>query len=385
MPNAVVYGYGSAVLNCNGQSYPPWSGKEPIFETIVLPATSAPISSFLMSMSGFALNETVNANQHVAMTIVMDQSITNEQLAASCKVKYLDASNFDSQVPTGDKTKAFFVSDDQGAIVTSFDATIPVPKGDVPCTFSGMKETLNMFSQIVDIAKDVKRMDDFGAIQFFMSGLTARPAIASCKKLAMSFFQTTEQSVMVAANKHYCPYQYESAEWFFDPCCNWNLGQYQCCVPKQQEIKVPVINAVKTAEISGKCKNAGKVVPLVYDFSDVMNKAGLQADVDVGSMWQTYTQFQQNCQKKVFEQDCTADSQCYSGKCDTQHSQRCVVNWGEEYIPLVACYLDLMNSELSFELKNIWGLPAVYPNASVEQDVFAQEFETRLFNLDCVG
>ena len=164
-----------------------------------------------------------------------------------------------------------------------------------------------------------------------------------------------------------------------------SLGQYVCCVPKKQKTSIPVISNIRSDAVNAKCKSPGQVTSVLYELSDIQNKASQDNGFDYSSFWDTNSQFMKDCQKKVFDQDCTADAQCYSGKCDTKHSKKCAVTWGEEFNALVPCYLDLMPSDLAFELKSYWGLPAVYPNASVEATVFAQTFQDRLFSLDCTG
>ena len=96
------------------------------------------------------------------------------------------------------------------------------------------------------------------------------------------------------------------------------------------------------------------------------------------------TAFFETCQKSVFQQSCSSDSQCYSGKCDS-HSGFCRVPWGDEAGALSACFMDVMPPEVRFELKAIWQLPAVFANATAERLALAQAFEERLFQEDCVG
>ena len=64
----------------------------------------------------------------------------------------------------------------------------------------------------------------------------------------------------------------------------------------------------------------------------------------------------------------------------------CIVNWGQEYIPLIACFLDEMPADLAFELKSRWGLKATFGgNGTEEQAAFAEQFQKRLFSFDCFG
>jgi len=82
-------------------------------------------------------------------------------------------------------------------------------------------------------------------------------------------------------------------------------------------------------------------------------------------IWTNMYSFWQECQKQIFNTKCETDVECrYSHGCD-RNSKMCTVPWGKESPLYINCFMDNMNPDLLFELRDHWRLRAIYKNDSV--------------------
>ena len=149
---------------------------------------------------------------------------------------------------------------------------------------------------------------------------------------------------------------------------------------------MPQINNINDILIGEKCANRGKVTPILFDFVEAIRATLSLKPIDSQARWKELNSFQNTCSKKVFDQKCENDGDCYSNSCDTNTSpSKCMVPYGNETAVLIKCYLKEMPKEMRFEFKNLWNLPATYPSNEAEVQALLAEASLRVTSEDCFG
>jgi hypothetical protein len=348
------------------------------------PASNDPAASFIMGIGGYALNETLLTNVHASLIIVgmnNNLNIDVNVLTQKCNLVFYSTT---SMAPGVQTSKAYVISNAAGEVFSS-TVSMAIPKPISPvCDYNALKDVRDIFSLYADSTLSLSNSDSIDSMSYVFTSLTARMSFSACSQLVKTMYAVGTNSIQILTPENFCPYRQEDAQFSKDPCCNWEMQAFQCCARRNMTVQVPFIQSINSTTINAKCANPTRISAILSDLQDRENQAAAAPPVDPRSAFTKLTTFYDECQKSVFQQSCTSDIQCYSGKCDS-YTNTCRVMWGEESSALIACFLDMMPQELRTELKGMWNMSATYPDADSEKAAFNKAFEANLFTEDCVG
>eukprot|EP00520_Triparma_pacifica_P008628 CAMPEP_0118634730 /NCGR_PEP_ID=MMETSP0785-20121206/1703_1 /TAXON_ID=91992 /ORGANISM="Bolidomonas pacifica, Strain CCMP 1866" /LENGTH=2059 /DNA_ID=CAMNT_0006525725 /DNA_START=76 /DNA_END=6252 /DNA_ORIENTATION=- len=156
-------------------------------------------------------------------------------------------------------------------------------------------------------------------------------AWGACSSLIDQALSFTEEPRKITTSQ--CTYEWDTPAWKADPCCNWELSQSMCCVPKEVDAFVPT-PYVDTDALAAYCADDVKQLTLAVYSAKAFTEAKKEStDVSNGCSadkttkmeeYEPYRNIGKNCSDIVMgswesnwesSQECTTNFDCYTGTC----------------------------------------------------------------------
>jgi len=201
--------------------------------------------------------------------------------------------------------------------------------------------------------------------------------------------------------RDYCPHDYGTwsnnqwvinEDWLINPCCNWELRQYQCC--PIQDVKGGVIETVvdfDTTTLGTFCSNPEqiqKTLTNLFTTMETQNKAASEmADKANPKLLDDIGSFDQECGNKIYnwngDQTINSQADCFCSFSEyNSDQQRCVVDAADEYKCYAECFLDMYDGDyLLKEMKKHWNIAS----GAGETDAFIVKWEELMTEEGCRG
>ena len=334
MPPTILAGYGTSEVFCPNSQF---KNKSSIFNLgnnggpppalLIAPSTSEPVPSFILRFArGLALPETTRPNRFAAVVLLspdmgFGQRDMNPQAFDNCTLSFNAAVSNNT-----DLGKLNVISSDNG-IVFSSKVDMGNAKRTPACKYEGLQDMTQVLSVITSAA--TKTSDAKDAIDLAIAAFQIRESYDGCNSLLQSLFVKGNKTVQFRPTKD-CRYQYQTMEWYRDPCCNWNLERVQCCVPKSVTGTVPSVQSI-SAEIS-RCASEPAIRSLLSSYITWVNEVSTLEKVDSRSLRESLIKFKDQCYSSIYG-SCSEDSDCPYSSCAPWGN--CVVKPEEEHIGIL--------------------------------------------------
>ncbi|KAL7543914.1 hypothetical protein ACHAXR_013362 [Thalassiosira sp. AJA248-18] len=197
----------------------------------------------------------------------------------------------------------------------------------------------------------------------------------------------------------YCEHDYyldaysgkRNPAWEADPCCNWELRQYQCCAPKDiPNGEIDVVLGINRAQVSTYCEGySAEVENLLQDVMVNIDQAlscaeKMESSVSA-NVWDETFAVKDVCHQKIFSSvECEKDDDC--GHCSKSTCRLqgttgvCTVPWDDTEGCFLECIQNEMDPELVRYLREEWDVPA-----TADETVFREAFVERMTEPSCSG
>ena len=415
MPDITSYGVGLAALTCTvgsvagistWQSYQTMGGgggDGPPSFLLIAPSTMEPVVALLNIIGGSSVaNASTFLPNRLALAVlnlspmISPPGLTFDQfsaavLACAPRISFPGNAAVVPNAQSADPSRLVAVAG--GGVYTgsvSFAAAQVVTNQCSPSAVTAFRNAFEGITRSLEATLAAGAMTQQSTQQFSMAfaSLTARAGYQGCKALLESFVSISLQPRTVAGSTS-CNQQWGTLAFLADPCCNSNMQQ--CCVAAPTTVSVPIMTGTQDAVIAQKCRQPTAVKTVLsdylsYQYQQQQAQASSSASTSSGASdaWQKYTAFMQTCQLAIYNQKCTTDAECLSDSCDRRNGW-CLVPWGSEAPLLAKCYAQNMRTDLAFEWKRMWGMPAVYASPAAEIADWQAQMAARLSSQDCAG
>ncbi|KAJ3309898.1 hypothetical protein HDV04_005528 [Boothiomyces sp. JEL0838] len=343
-PLLTTLAQGALAMTCAGNGspvnisnfFPPGQMNGPPPNLMVAPPTGDPGSTIVNTViGGVKVNETFFPSR-LGVALVVNGGNAQNALGSSCVI-------------TGLTTGQYMITSADGTPwTTPLNVTWQRPK----CVFAEVNALVGVAQAISDYGKNISTLDQLQSIQNMVMVLNTREAFYGCQNLVYSFATIGQANFTVTGTTN-CVYPYSDPRWSTDPCCNPVLSLTQCCAPKSITAYAPVLTGINITAITGVCHNPGKISALMSDFAQAQARIALLADLDVETLWNTYSGSMNSCQNAVYQTQCSVDADCaYSLQCGS--NSFCVAT---DRSLMYQCLFDKMADEMKTELLHVAGLP----------------------------
>ncbi|KAJ3268325.1 hypothetical protein HDV01_003111 [Terramyces sp. JEL0728] len=337
-PVVTMLAQGALSLTCEGNGasvnvpnmFPngPMNGPPPNF--MVAPPTGDPGSTIVNSViGGVRVNETFFPNR-LGIAFVVASPNVQSLIGHSCVV-------------TGLTSGAYRITSADGTPwTTPLNVTWHKPR----CVYSEVTALIEAAQAISDLGSNITVIDQVNSIQNMVMVLNTREAFYGCQNMVYSFATIGTVNFTITGSTD-CVYPYNDPRWQTDP------SRTQCCAPKSSTGYSPILTGLNAEIITHTCLNPGKISALMSDFAQVQARIALLPNLDLESLWNTYSGALSDCQTTVYQTQCTLDTDCaYSGQCGS--NSMCV---STDRSLMYQCLFDIMSDDLRTELLHEAGLP----------------------------
>lgn len=286
-------------------------------------------------------------------------------------------------------TDGFYVertAEGQPAVEGISTSEVTVQEAVDECNYDVISTLLDEMLASVDGIESAGKRDMERMVWNFAS-YEIREGWSGCKKLVDSFVTRGLQERTVLGSTD-CTYEWNSAQWLADPCCNHALLLTQCCAPRSQQENVTVITGIQEEAVEATCRTPDasiETMELVIEAEAKAAKCEERAARGGASfdVWDKLTSFHQTCHEEIFGKGgsppaCRVDDDCYT-TCNTAQ-QTCVIPWGNEEAALMSCFADNMHPDVDRHLRKAWGLKGSDSDAT-----FEAAFKANMQDPTCVG
>ncbi|KAJ3251828.1 hypothetical protein HK103_002038 [Boothiomyces macroporosus] len=291
-PMLTMLAQGSIAMTCSGNGspvnisnfFPPGQMNGPPPNLMVAPPTGDPGSTIVNAVvGGVKVNETFFPSR-LGVAVVVNGGNAQSVLGSSCVI-------------TGLTTGQYMITSANGTPwTTPLNVTWQKPR----CVLAEVNALVALAQAISDYGKDISTLDQLDSINNMVSVLNTREAFYGCQNLVYSFATIGTVNFTITGTTD-CVYPPSDPRWSTDPCCNPVVALTQCCAPKSITAYAPVLTGINATAITSVCHSPGKISALMSDFAQAQARIALLSNINVDSLWNTYSGTLNECQKAVYE------------------------------------------------------------------------------------